>query len=75
MGIRIWGLGFGIFGVRVDLCGSGRSHEARPCGVRPTEALFVIEGLKKDLFSDNLLVQIHLIIEIVLVERPCAMGV
>ena len=30
---------------------------------------------EKDFFIDNLLVQIHLIIEMILVDRPCAMGV
>ena len=31
--------------------------------------------LKKEFFVDNLLVRIHLIIEIISVDRPCAMGV
>ena len=30
---------------------------------------------ERDLFIDNLLVRIHLIIERILVDRPCAMGV
>ena len=30
---------------------------------------------KRDFFDDNLLVQIHLIIEMILVDRPCAMAV
>jgi hypothetical protein len=30
---------------------------------------------EKELFIDNLLVQIHLIIEMILVDRPCAMRV
>ena len=36
------------------------------CGSRKQE---------KELFVDNLLVRIHLIIEIILEDRPCAMGV
>ena len=30
---------------------------------------------EREFFIDNLLVQIHLIIEIVLADRPCAIGV
>ena len=30
---------------------------------------------EKEFFIDNLLVRIHLIIEMVLVDRPCAIGV
>jgi len=30
---------------------------------------------EREFFIDNLLVRIHLIIEMVLVDRPCAMGV
>jgi len=30
---------------------------------------------EREFFFDNLLVQIHLIIEMILVDRPCAMGV
>jgi len=30
---------------------------------------------EREFFIDNLLVRIHLIIEIILVDRPCAMGV
>ena len=33
------------------------------------------ERRERDFFIDNLLVQIHLIIEIILVDQPCAMGV
>ena len=29
---------------------------------------------ERDFFIDNLLVRIHLIIEMILVDRPCAMG-
>ena len=32
-------------------------------------------GREREFFIDNLLVRIHLIIEMVLVDRPCAMGV
>jgi hypothetical protein len=30
---------------------------------------------ERELFVDNLLVRIHSIIEMILVDRPCAMGV
>ena len=30
---------------------------------------------EREFFIDNLLVRIHLIIEMILVDRPCAMGV
>ena len=30
---------------------------------------------KREIFIDNLLVRVHLIIEMILVDRPCAMGV
>jgi hypothetical protein len=30
---------------------------------------------EREFFIDNLLVRIHLIIEIILVDRPCAVGV
>ena len=30
---------------------------------------------EREFFIDNLLVQIHFIIEMILVDRPCAMGV
>ena len=30
---------------------------------------------EKEIFIDNLLVRIHLIIEMIIVDRPCAMGV
>ena len=34
-----------------------------------------VPSRERDFFIDNLLVRIHLIIEIILVDRPCAMGV
>ena len=30
---------------------------------------------EREFFIDNLLVRIHLIIEMIIVDRPCAMGV
>jgi len=30
---------------------------------------------EREFFIDNLLVQIHLIVEMILLDRPCAMGV
>ena len=35
----------------------------------------VYGSIERDFFIDNLLVRIHLIIEMVLVDRPSAMGV
>ena len=34
-----------------------------------------IAGKEREFFIDNLLVQTHLIIEMIIVDRPCAMGV
>ena len=31
--------------------------------------------LEREIFIDNLLVQVHLILEMIVEERPCAMGV
>ena len=47
------------------------------CQVRSTAALsyMAFRGEKREFFIDNLLVRIHLIIEMILVDRPCAMGV
>ena len=36
---------------------------------------FVLEKLEREIFIDNLLVRVHWIIEMIVVERPCAMGV
>ena len=33
-----------------------------------------LQGTEREFFIDNLLVRIHLIIEMILVDRPCAMG-
>ena len=41
-----------------------RCHRAKPC----------VEGGEREFLIDNLRVKIHSIIEIVLVDRPCAMG-
>ena len=37
--------------------------------------LFVEVAAEKEIFIDNLLVRDHLIIEMILVDRPCATGV
>ena len=34
--------------------------------------LINVVRLKKDIFIDNLLVRVHMIIEMILVNRPCA---
>ena len=48
---------------------SDQEHETRG-----HESVFFSLPLKREFFVDNLLVQIHLIIEIILVDRPCAMA-
>ena len=35
----------------------------------------VVELVEREFFIDNLLVQIHSVIEMILLDRPCAMGV
>ena len=32
-------------------------------------------GAEREIFIDNLLVRVHWLIEMIVVERPCAMGV
>ena len=44
-------------------------------GVEVQRQLGVAQPAERDFFIDNLLVRIHLIIEMILVDRPCAMGV
>ena len=38
-------------------------------------ATHTLHPKEREFFIDNLLVRIHLIIEMILVDRPCAMGV
>ena len=38
-------------------------------------AASMVPQREREFFIDNLLVRIHLIIEMILVDRPCAMGV
>ena len=40
-----------------------------------TSGLEAIGVLEREFFIDNLLVRIHVIIEMILVDRPCAMGI
>ena len=37
--------------------------------------LKIVFDSEREFFIDNLLVRIHLIIEMILADRPCAMGV
>ena len=52
--------GRGLLGIRVKLAKKDRAQRSKK---------------EREFFIDNLLVRIHLIIEMVLVDRPCAMGV
>ena len=48
-------------------------------GIRRRRERLSVRGpsqtLEREIIIDNLLVRIHLIIEMILVDRPCAMGV
>jgi len=48
-----------------------RTHQDGPHQVHHVRP----HSCKREFFMDSLLVRIHLIIEIILVNRPCAMGV
>jgi len=54
---------------------SAASRASPTCSIVAT--CFEISGLgiEREIVIDNLLVRIHLIIEMILVDRPCAMGV
>ena len=45
-----------------------------PCSFSKTEFSLAPRGGEREFFIDNLLIQIHLIINMILVDRPCAMG-
>jgi len=47
-------------------------HQAAPDTAMEADT---ISKEQREFFIDNLLVRIHLIMEMVLVDRPCAMGV
>ena len=49
--------------------------EAVQCLVEATVSPLTTDQREREFFIDNLLVRIHLIIEMILVDRPCAMGV
>ena len=51
------------------MCGGSESGSYRSRAPSRTR------DLQRDSFIDNLLVRIHLIIEMILVDRPCAIGV
>ena len=55
----------------------GRQRRERRCVElrQGPEEHCVVHLREREFFIDNLLVRIHLIVEIILVERPCAMGV
>ena len=45
-----------------------------PAGSRGASPALAPPG-EREFFIDNLLIRIHLIIEMILVDRPCAMGI
>ena len=48
----------------------------RPCGPLHGRRVLAHRGTsEREFFIDNLMVRIHLIIVMIIVERPCAMGV
>ena len=53
--------------------GAARRAARAVCG--PMSYVCKHPETEREFFIDNLLVQIHVIIEIFLVDRPCAMGV
>ena len=46
-----------------------------PLALSPEETAEVRPPTEREFVTDNLLVRIHSIIEMILVDRPCAMGV
>jgi hypothetical protein len=48
---------------------------ARQANMAGTIVTEVVSQREKKIFSDDLLVRIHLVIEMISVDRPCAMGV
>jgi hypothetical protein len=57
----------------------GCTHPSKVCRNRPGRRTCLLRtppsARERELFIDNLLVRIHLIIVMILVDRPCAMGV
>jgi hypothetical protein len=58
--------------VYIDMYRCGRGAEGAV--VKPPSTSLALPG-EREFFIDNLLVRIHLIISIILVDRPCAVGV
>ena len=48
-------------------------HRAHHAGLLRRPQRRFVSALKREFFIDNLLVGIHLIIEMILVDRPCVM--
>ena len=61
------------YGARVR-AGAARHRARAPWPLLPRECA-PRHAAEREFFIDNLLVRIHLILEIILVDRPCAMGV
>ena len=53
------------------ICRLRSTADPKPC----INVTFRVAVLEREFFIDNLLVRIHLIIELIMVDRPCAMGV
>ena len=58
----------------VRTAGLWGSYEVRP-PPRPTNRDSTVTEIERSFLTDNLLVRVHWIIEMSVVERPCAMGV
>jgi hypothetical protein len=73
LGFGVWGFGCGVegLGLRVEGLGFGHTFDVHCVHLLHRRRL----GVERQFFMDNLLVQIHLIIEMISVDRPCAMGV
>jgi len=62
-------LGFRVWGLRLTQCHTPMPRKQLEC------SSCSCGWEERELFIDNLLVRIHLIIKMILVDRPCAMGV
>ena len=64
-------------GVAVRVAGQAQLVARRVRLRLSTASMWVLPqaASEREFFIDNLLVRIHLIVEMILVDRPCAMGV
>ena len=78
-GFRVQGSGFRVCGQRLRIWGVGFLADLL-VGHGGNQLLSVLRpnlrgGKEREFFVDDLMVRIHLIIVMILVDRPCAMGV